>query len=856
MHHPRSHRRRRRAAQALAAVAAAALLTGPALAGTAAAAPPSAADKIDPALEQAVDDGGEATFFVVLKGKADLAKARGARSKNAKATATYGALRAEANRSQRSVTAYLDERKVGHQDFWIANAVLVTGDEELVDSLAQRKDVAELVKERTYALASPEGDVEASTAVTADEAATPEWGVADVRADQVWSDYSDRGEGIVVANIDSGVQFDHPALVGSYRGNDGDGTFTHDYSWFNPTGECADATVPCDNNGHGTHTMGTMVGADGIGVAPGATWIAAKGCESRSCSDSSLLAAGQWVLAPTDSDGRNPRPELAPDIVNNSWGGGNTTFYQDTVEAWTAAGMFVTFSAGNSGDGASCSTAEAPGAQAPTYAVGAYDVNGRIASFSGFGPSLLDGSMVPSIAAPGVDVRSTWPGSSYNTISGTSMAAPHVAGAAALLWAAAPALIGDVEGTRAALGAGAVDVDDTHCGGTADVNNVWGEGKLDAVAAIDGAPHTAADVTGTVTDAATGEPLPAITVTVADASATGADVRTVTTGSDGSYRIHVLPGTYDITFGGYGYATETLAAVELADGAAVAHDAALTAVPAHAVSGTVLDVTGSPLAGVTVAVAGTPVPAVTTDADGAFTLPRVAEGDWTLTATPSAPVLCNGDYAGALAVDGDEAATLELPARTDRSGHSCTPASYDWVDGKGKGTSTVALSGDEDAATVALPFPVEHYGVAYDEVAVTTNGLLNFLAPRVGDYANEALPSETAPNGIVAAYWDDLALDKRSRVTTTTVGQAGDRRFAVVWDDVLVADGSGDRVTFEAVLDEADGAVTLQYQDVPGGGAGATVGIENQAGTDALQYSFDQPVLTDGSAVRIAQGDQ
>ncbi|WP_166849191.1 S8 family serine peptidase [Isoptericola sp. BMS4] len=857
MHHPRSHRRRRRAAQALAAVAAAALLTGPALAGTATAAPPSAAgktaEKIDPALEQAVEDGGEATFFVVLKGRADLAKARGARSKNARATATYGALRSAANRSQRSVTAYLDEHKIGHEDFWIANAVLVTGDEELVDTLAQRKDVAELVPERHYAISTADESAAATTADEAGTTSTPEWGITDVRADQVWSDYDDRGEGIVVANIDSGVQFDHPALVGSYRGNHGDGTFTHDYSWFNPTGECADATVPCDNNGHGTHTMGTMVGADGIGMAPGATWVAAKGCESRSCSDSSLLAAGQWVLAPTDSDGRNPRPELAPDIVNNSWGGGNTTFYQDTVEAWTAAGMFVTFSAGNSGDGVRCSTAEAPGAQAPTYAVGAYDVHGQIADFSGFGPSLVDGSAVPSIAAPGVDVRSTWPGSSYNTISGTSMAAPHVAGAAALLWAAAPALVGDVEGTRAALGAGAVDVDDTHCGGTADANNVWGEGKLDALAAIDGAPHTAAAVTGTVTDATTGAPLADVDVDVTD----GQDTRSVSTGSDGSYRIHLLPGTYDITLSGYGYAPRTFAGVELADGANLVRDVALAAVPAHAVSGTALDVTGEPLAGVTVAVAGTPVPAVTTDADGAYTLPQVAEGDWTLTATPAAPVLCNGKYAGVLTVDGDETATLDLPARTDRSGHRCTPVAYDWVDGKGKGkgSGTVALSGDEDAATVALPFGVEHYGVTYDEVSVTTNGLLNFLAPRVGDYTNQALPSETQPNGIVAAYWDDLALDKRSRVTTATVGTAGDRRFAVVWSDVLLADGSGDRATFEAVFDEADGAVTLQYLDVPGG-AGATVGIENQAGTDALQYSFDQPVLTAGSAIRFAQGDQ
>ncbi|SDK07480.1 Serine protease, subtilisin family [Nocardioides sp. YR527] len=757
----RSSRRRRFAPLALATTAAAALLTGPALSATAVAAPSvagiasadTAAVEIDPALEKAVADGGEATFFVVLKAKADLAQGRAKKDKNAKAKATYGALRSEANRTQKTLTSYLDAKKVGHEDFWITNSVLVTGDEALVEDLAKRHDVAELVQEKHYAVDVPEGE----NAITEDATtASLEWGITAVKADQVWSQHADRGEGVVIANVDSGVQYDHPALVGSYRGNDGNGAFTHDYNFYDATGTCTDG-VPCDNNGHGTHTMGTMVGADGIGVAPGATWMAAKGCEARECSDSSLLKAGQWILAPTDSNGQNPRPELAPDIVNNSWGGGHTTFYQSTVEAWTAAGIFHTFSAGNSGNGVTCSTAEAPGSQATSYAVGAFDINGKISNFSGFGPSLVDGSMVPSIAAPGVDVRSTWPGSSYNTISGTSMAAPHVAGAAALIMAAAPSLVGDIQGVQALLNDGATDVDDTHCGGTADANNVWGEGKLNVLASVEAAPKQAGTVTGTVTDQATGAPLSGVTVDIA-----GTSPRTVKTGSDGGYRVHLLPGTYAFTLRGYGYATRTLADVELADDQVLTQDVSLTAVPVHAVTGTVLDVVGEPLAGVRVAVTGTPVAAVTTDAGGGFTLPEVAEGDYTLTASPAEPVLCNGAYAAKLTIDGDENTTVRLPARTDRSGHSCAPTTYAWVAGKNR----VALSGDEDATTVALPFPVDFYGVTYNNVAVTTNGLLNFLSPRVGDYANDALPSNAVPNGIVAAYWDDLALDKKSTVMT------------------------------------------------------------------------------------------
>ena len=143
--------------------------------------------------------------------------------------------------------------------------------------------------------------------------------MANINADDVWNEFGVTGEGITVANIDTGVQYDHPALVGKYRGNNGDGTFDHNYNWFNAAGSCS--TAPCDTNGHGTHTMGTMLGDDGaanqIGVAPGAKWIAANGC----CpSDAALISSGQWMLAPTDLDGENPDTTKRPNIVNNSWG--------------------------------------------------------------------------------------------------------------------------------------------------------------------------------------------------------------------------------------------------------------------------------------------------------------------------------------------------------------------------------------------------------------------------------------------------------------------------------------------------------------------------------------------------------
>src|SRR5690606_22316927 len=133
-----------------------------------------------------------------------------------------------------------------------------------------------------------------------------------------WEQVKTRGEGIVVANIDSGVQFDHPALVESYRGNNGDGTFTHDYNWFDATGT-SEQPFEAATNSHGTHTMGTMAGDGGegnrIGVAPGVTWIAANGCAV--CSEAHLAASAQWMLAPTDLAGLNPDPARRPHIINN-----------------------------------------------------------------------------------------------------------------------------------------------------------------------------------------------------------------------------------------------------------------------------------------------------------------------------------------------------------------------------------------------------------------------------------------------------------------------------------------------------------------------------------------------------------
>jgi subtilisin family serine protease len=301
--------------------------------------------------------------------------------------------------------------------------------------------------------------------------------------------------------------------------------------------------------------MGTMVGGDGpgpfasdIGVAPGAKWIAAKGCGRIFCSDSALLRSGEWVLAPTDLNGQNPRPDLRPHVVNNSWGGaGGDRWYAQTVNAWLAAGIFPAFSAGNSGP--NCSTAGSPGDYPRAFGSGATDRNDRIASFSSRGPSRF-GYQEPDAAAPGVDVRSSTPNDSYAALDGTSMASPHTAGTVALLWSRFPALVGDAGATQHVIKRSALGIASSQCGPAGPPNSVYGWGRIDALAAVQKAKELGR-VTGVVTSG--GAPLKAAVVGTVD------DGNPVKAASDsaGSYVLHLLPGTYRLTAHKRGYQDES-----------------------------------------------------------------------------------------------------------------------------------------------------------------------------------------------------------------------------------------------------------------------------------------------------------
>ena len=396
-------------------------------------------------------------LLVVLAKQADLRPAYNLPTKTLKGVFVVNALRSVADSTQSPILALLRERGVPYQSFYIVNMIKVTGNRGLMETLAQREDVARIDANPHVRTALPHGTGDAAT-IRPD---TVEWNVERVKAPEVWA-LGYHGEGLVVAGADTGVQWDHPALKNQYRGWNGQ-QVDHDYNWHDATSD--HSPTPIDPNSHGTFTVSEMVGDDGqgnqIGVAPGAKWIACRNMDAGGTgSPSQYTECFQFLIAPYPVNG-NPNqgdPTKAPDSINNSWvcppsEGCSYSTLQSIVDSVRAAGIFPAMAAGN--DGPACSTIEYPPAiYASSVTVGATDSNNNIASFSSRGPVTVDGSRrtKPDLSAPGENIRGAVPGNGYSSgWAGTSMAAPHVAGGVALLWQAKPNLDGNISQTESTM---------------------------------------------------------------------------------------------------------------------------------------------------------------------------------------------------------------------------------------------------------------------------------------------------------------------------------------------------------------------------------------------------------------------
>lgn len=472
---------------------------------------PTQSNKIDPHVLDDTSRGQTAHFLVIFRQQTNLSRISSkSTDRLERGRLIYQSLWETATQSQAATLAQLVSLGVRFHPYWIVNCIAVEGNRQVVEAMASRPEVAFIESNRTFYV--PLEMVGVQWTGLQDVRLTQagvEWNITWVNAPQVW-DLGATGQGIVYANADVGVKWDHPALISQYRGWDSI-QVNHNYNWWDAIHEdlngngtnpaCGfSSPQPCADGGHGTHTTGTGVGSDGgenqIGMAPGARWIACRNMEENVGRPSTYIECMQFFLAPTDLNGENANPDLRPDVVGNSYGCPSSELcsphsLQAAMENLRAAGVFMAVSAGNNGPG--CSTVSSPpGLEDSAITVGATNFqSSSIASLSSRGPVTIDSSnrRKPDLVAPGVNVRSSWPDNMnlYTLSSGTSMAAPHVAGAVALLWSAFPDLRGNVDYTEYVLEDTALHLTTSQgCGGdgVTDIpNNVYGYGQIDVLAA-------------------------------------------------------------------------------------------------------------------------------------------------------------------------------------------------------------------------------------------------------------------------------------------------------------------------------------------------------------------------------------
>ena len=426
---------------------------------------------IDPELSRQLDTAPTVREFAVLvklKKRAEPGVAKTPfdhETRHARATKTVRRLKSEAGLSQQELKTALElkesfGRARGTKQFWVFNGIATTATADTIRELAARTDVEEVVQDRIFTLAT----AAPANLVTV----TDSWNLARIGAQTLWS-MGFTGQGVVVANLDTGVDISHSALASKWRGGSN--------SWFDPFNS---SPVPYDLSGHGTATMGIMVAGNTsdnlVGVAPGAQWIAAKIFDDANPPQTTLSKihqAFQWVL---DPDG-NPATDDSPDIVNNSWDMDNPGLYDSEfaadIQNLKAAGISVVCVSGNVLVPQPSGTSTSPGNNPGAFPVGATTEYDLIAYFSARGPSAYDGSSYPAVVAPGAAIRSTDLYNTYVSFSGTSFAAPHVAGALALLKSAIPGL--SAQDAETALKNSVVS--------GSGPNNTYGYGRLDAAKA-------------------------------------------------------------------------------------------------------------------------------------------------------------------------------------------------------------------------------------------------------------------------------------------------------------------------------------------------------------------------------------
>lgn len=424
-------------------------------------------------------------LFVILKEQANLAPAAQIKDTGKRKAYVYETLTKTATSSQLELIQNFKQFSVAYTPYYLVNAIEVDDNPLVRLYLLTRPEVDRVLASPRLRPLPQKGEAESGKYDSISE--NPGWNIKMIGANKVWDEFNITGSGIIIGQSDSGVDGTHPTLSAAYRGK----TEGDDFNWYDPWNH---TSSPTDKNGHGTHTMGTMLGTGGIGVAPGAQWIGCVNLGRNLANPAFYLDCMQFNFAPFAQDGDPFKgdPARGAQVLNNSWGcppveGCDIQSLEPAVDALRAAGVFVVVSTGN--DGPSCKTVNTPLALYDSvFSVGAVDQFGGIAKFSSRGPVTVDGSgrVKPDIVAPGEDVFSAMPGGTYAKNSGTSMAGPHLVGVVALLWSADPALIGDIDRTEQILIETAKPISSTadECSNGSTPNNTFGYGLVDVYAAV------------------------------------------------------------------------------------------------------------------------------------------------------------------------------------------------------------------------------------------------------------------------------------------------------------------------------------------------------------------------------------
>ncbi|MEM7118621.1 MAG: S8 family serine peptidase [Chloroflexota bacterium] len=425
-------------------------------------------------------------LFVIMADQADLSSLN-ENDPVAQRTAVYQTLTNYANSNQTDIRTALDRLRIDYTSYYLVNALEVEAGPLVQWWLESRDDVDRIIPSPVLRPLPALADLSTGTASAPSE---PQWNLTNIGADRVWEEFGVRGAGILIGHSDSGVEWTHPELQATYRGRDD----VHSYNWFDPWNH---STEPIDRGGHGTHTLGSIVGQT-VGVAPEAEWIGCANLDRNLGNPALYLDCLQFVLAPFPLDGDPFQGDVArgANVLNNSWGcppleGCDPLSLKTAVDSLRAAGVFVVASAGN--EGPNCESVSDPIALYDSaFSVGAIDERGEIAEFSSRGPVGIDGSnrTKPDLMAPGVAVLSAFPGGTYEFNDGTSMAGPHMAGVVALIWSANPSLIGQIDATEQILIETAQPYDYAQHGlpecidSETAPNNAVGYGLVDAYAAV------------------------------------------------------------------------------------------------------------------------------------------------------------------------------------------------------------------------------------------------------------------------------------------------------------------------------------------------------------------------------------